>query len=330
MSACATQPPAVLVADLPAGIEDGRSRFREIFCAVLQDHGRALPDYRSCDAALAGTTPPATGAPVELGRSRRELVAGIVPGIGYGCLREWLASPTDAADNLHRYGYDMFWITVDALSGTERNASQIRDAILDRPAHEPAPRLVLFGYSKGSPDVMDALVRYPEIRGRVAAFVSVAGAVRGSALAIDAKQSQAELFRHFPKADCDKGDGGGVESLRPATRIAWLEQNELPPSISYYSIVTMPGRESISRVLGSSYKKLAKIDARNDSQVIYGDQFLPGSTFVAALEADHWAVALPINRSHPAIARSLVDQNAFPREALLEAVLRFIEEDLDR
>jgi len=37
-----------------------------------------------------------------------------------------------------------------------------------------------------------------------------------------------------------------------------------------------------------------------------------------------------LNRSHPAISRSLVDKNDYPREALLEAVLRFIEEDLSR
>jgi len=43
---------------------------------------------------------------------------------------------------------------------------------------------------------------------------------------------------------------------------------------------------------------------------------------------DHWAIAVPLNRSHPVISRSLVDKNDYPREALLEAVLRFIEEDL--
>ena len=46
--------------------------------------------------------------------------------------------------------------------------------------------------------------------------------------------------------------------------------------------------------------------------------------------ADHWAIAVPLNRSHPVISRSLVDKNDYPREALLEAVLRFIEEDLQR
>jgi hypothetical protein len=329
-SACATQQAVVLNAELPEGIADGRSRFREIFCSVLEGHGRELPDYRGCDEALAGASPAGEVRDVDVGRSQRGLVAAFVPGIGYACIRPWIEPPSTAADNLGRFGYEYQEIKVDALSGSARNAELIRDAILATPAPEGAPRLVLFGYSKGAPDVMEAIVAYPEIRERIAAFVSVAGAVRGSALADDATQGQANLFRHFPKADCDAGDGGGVESLRPAVRNDWLAQNPLPPSIPYYSVVTMPQAGSISRVLRPGYKKLSKIDARNDSQVIYGDQILPASTLVAVLEADHWAVALPISRSHPGIAKSLVNRNAYPREALLEAVLRFIEEDLDR
>jgi hypothetical protein len=56
---------------------------------------------------------------------------------------------------------------------------------------------------------------------------------------------------------------------------------------------------------------------------------VPGSTLVAYLNADHWAVAVPIARTHTTIAALFVTQNAYPREALAEAVLRFVEEDLE-
>ena len=49
---------------------------------------------------------------------------------------------------------------------------------------------------------------------------------------------------------------------------------------------------------------------------------------MAYLNADHWAVAVPIARSHEMIGDMFVTQNAYPREALIEAVLRYIEEDL--
>jgi hypothetical protein len=316
--------------DTQAGLQDKRARFRETFCAVLEAHGHELPDYRPCDQALTrvGVEPPGTGKPVELGPSKRHLVAALVPGIGYECFAKWLQSPGTAAEHVRRYGYDMVALKVDALSGIETNARQIRDAIMAMPADAQAPRLVLIGYSKGAPDILEAVVTFPEIRSRVAAVVSAAGSVHGSVLADDAEQYQADMLRYFPGATCESGDGGGVESLRPATRKAWLAQHPLPDDVRYYSLATFPQPERISSILKSSYKKLAKIDARNDSQVIFYDQFVPGSTLVGYLNADHWAVAVPIARSHSTIGSMFVTQNAYPREALLEALLRFVEEDL--
>jgi hypothetical protein len=162
----------------------------------------------------------------------------------------------------------------------------------------------------------------------VAAVVSAAGAVGGSALANDAKQYQADLLRYFPGATCGPGDGGAVASLRPAIRRAWLAQNALPRELPYYSVVTFPDPNRISAILTGSYNTLARIDGRNDSQVIFYDQVVPGSILLGYLNADHWAVAVPINRTHTTIASMLVTNNAYPREALLEAVLRFVEEDL--
>jgi hypothetical protein len=109
-----------------------------------------------------------------------------------------------------------------------------------------------------------------------------------------------------------------------------MTQNQLPPGLHYYSLVTLPTPDRVSRLVKKSYRKLGEIDWRNDSQVIYYDQIIPGSTLLGFLNADHWAIAVPLNRSHPIISRSMVDQNDYPREAMLEAVLRFIEEDLNK
>jgi hypothetical protein len=69
------------------------------------------------------------------------------------------------------------------------------------------------------------------------------------------------------------------------------------------------------------------IDPRNDGQLLFYDQIVPRSTLLGYLNADHWAIAVPIVRD-AAAARLLVDRNAFPREILLEAILKQIEEDL--
>jgi pimeloyl-ACP methyl ester carboxylesterase len=330
LSACAGAPVKVYTVEVPAGVIDGRARFSEIFCAVLKERGDALPDTRPCADALSHVagSPQGTGKPVDLGPSGRSLVAAMVPGIGYACFAEWLQPAATLREHVAKSGYGMVMIDVDALSGTARNAGQIRDAIMAMPGEAGPPRIVLFGYSKGTPDVLEAVVRYPELQQRVAAVVSIAGAVGGSPLANDAKQGQADLLRHWPKARCDSGDGGAVESLRPEVRKMWLAQNPLPAAIRYYSVVTLPDPGRISNIVEPTYRKLSKIDPRNDSQVIYSDQIIPGSTLVGFLNADHWAVNVPIDRAHAVIGSTLVNHNDYPREALLEALLRYVEEDL--
>jgi hypothetical protein len=324
-------PPLALVPAAQAGVLDKRARFREIFCATLEARKNEVPDYRPCDEALTrvGSEPAATGKPVDLAPSRRGLIAVVVPGIGYECFKHWLEPSGSVAKHVRKYGYDQLFVKVDALSSSTNNARQIRDALMAMPDEEQAPRLVLIGYSKGAPDLLEAIVAYPEIRSRVAAVVSAAGAVGGSPLADDATQAEANLLRHFPDSDCGPGDGGGVASLRPAVRQAWLAQNPLPSELRYYSIVTFPRPEHISRILESSYRKLARVDSRNDSQVIFYNEVIPGSALVAYVNADHWALAVPISRTHKNVSSMFVTQNAYPREALVEALLRFIEEDLE-
>ena len=108
----------------------------------------------------------------------------------------------------------------------------------------------------------------------------------------------------------------------------WLAEHPLPNDVPYYSLVTYPGPDHISRILRGSYDKLSKIDGRNDGQLIFYDEVIPRSTLIGYVNADHWALAVPVNRSHPWIAANFVSQNAYPREALLEALLRFIEEQM--
>jgi len=266
---------------------------------------------------------------VDLGPSRRHLIAGIVPGLGWECFGDWLNVQGGAATHLQQFDYEVKLFNVSGLSGIEVNAQQLRDMIVAMDLDPGERRLVLIGYSKGAPDLLEAIVKYPEIRDRIAAVVSAAGAIGGSPLANPAKQSQADMLQHWPGSKCETGDGKAVESLRPGVRQAWLASNPLLQDFPYYSVVTSPDPERISSVLRSSYKKLGRVDARNDSQLLFYDEVIPGSSLAAYLNADHWAVAVPVNRSHPMIGSMFTTQNAYPREALLEALLRFIEEDLN-
>ena len=322
--------PQVLLPVTRAGIDDQRGRFREVMCSVLEDHGRELPHYRPCGEVLVqlGNEPKGTGAPVNLGPARRKLIAAFVPGVGWECIQNWMNYQNEFSDHIGQFAYDSHILKVDGLSGTDNNARQIRDSILED-ADQIEPRsLVLIGYSKGAPDILTALVNHPEILPYVAAVVSVAGAVGGSPLAYDATEGQLDLLRHAPDSDCSAGDGKGVASLRPAVRQNWLNENTLPPESPYYSLVTYPLPDRVSSILEVTHRKLSRIDPRNDSQVIFYDQVIPGSTLMGYVNADHWAAAVPIAEEHPFIGRHFVDRNDFPRTAVAEAIMRFVEEDL--
>ncbi len=322
--------PLVMLPLAAAGVEDQRGRFREIFCAVLDARAEELPDIRPCARALTrvGQEPEGSGLPVPLEQAQRPITIAFVPGVGWNCVAHWLEPATTGMDNLRRFGYDGHTVSVDALSSGAVNARQIRDWVVAFAEREPERELVLAGYSKGGPDVLRAVAEYPEIVPHVTAVVSLAGSIGGSPLANSATQSQLELLTLWPNADCDEGDGQGLASMTPERRKDWLAANPLPSELQYYSLVSYPDPDRISSVLRTTWRKLAKIDERNDSQVLFYDQLIPRSSLVAYLNADHWAVAVPVARQHPTIRRFLVDKNDYPREALLEALARFIDEDL--
>jgi len=323
------------LAEMPqsnGGIRDGRGRFREIFCALLEARGRELDDYMDCEDALTrvGVEPPGTGEEVYLGQTRADFLIGFVPGLGWECIRGWLKFDNYGPNFIARYGFEAHLLEVDGLSSTSKNAAQINDQILNIPEEKRDKEIVLIGYSKGAADVLDFIVNYPETARRVVAVISMAGAVQGSPLALDNSQEQANLLTRIPGSECDEGDAGAVRDLRPDVRKEWLKENPLPERIRYYSVVTFPEPDRMSAGLKSSWKKLAKVDARNDSQLIFYDQVIPGSTLIAFPNADHWAMAVPVARQHHFAASTFVNRNNYPREAFLEAVLRYIEEDLAR
>jgi hypothetical protein len=55
---------------------------------------------------------------------------------------------------------------------------------------------------------------------------------------------------------------------------------------------------------------------------------IPGSTLVAFVNAPQLAITIAVAREHEFVRSTLINQNDYPREALLEALLRYVEEDL--
>ena len=158
-------PPLTLVPATQAGVQDKRGRFREVYCAVLQAREREIPDCQPCKDALTrvGASRQGPGDP-STSALQATLIAAWFPASGTNASRTGCSHRDRASTSAIRirHGAAQGRCTV----GLRTQARQIRDAIMAMPANAGAPRLVLVGYSKGAPDILEAMVAYPEIRHR--------------------------------------------------------------------------------------------------------------------------------------------------------------------
>ena len=159
--------------------------------------------------------------------------------------------------------------------------------------------------------------------------MSLAGIVSGTPLS-DHPAKLDEFVSDVPLSSCRSGDHGAVASVSRRHRIDWLANHPLPTDRTYFSIAALTDRAHVSRPLEESYRQLSTIDPQNDGQVIATDAIMPGSHLLGYLNADHWAVALPLARNVPKLRSVFAGRNDYPREILLEAIVRTVEESDQR
>jgi pimeloyl-ACP methyl ester carboxylesterase len=238
----------------------------------------------------------------------------------------WVMPFAHGLARLEKYGYRTGYLQVSGSASCAYNAGMLKKAFLGVEL-APDEKVLLVGYSKGGPDILETLVRFPEVRDRVTAVLTVAGAIGGSQVADEASGLMRTVFRNLPLIEGTRGDAAALESLKRPARQLWLSRHELPDSIRYFSLGAFAEREKISAVLRDSYDTIAETDPRNDGALLFYDQVTPRGTLLGFANADHWAVALPFHEDMPS-ASMLVTRNEFPRGLLLEAAVRFVEEAL--
>ena len=325
------QRPLIMVPVAQAGVEDERGAFRAHFCQITASDGASLPEPRPCADALvqlAGEKDSGIRIDSATIPHQRYRVA-VVLGVGWDCLRGFVDVDKLPHNHLAALGYDVSLLHVDALSSSARNASEIIKQLSELQAEHPNQPIILVGYSKGAVDILEAVARNEPGTRNVAAILSVAGSIGGSPLADTASQGTMDLIRFAPGAACDVGDDGALDSLRTGVRQNWLAQHPLPDTIHSYSMVALPQAGMVSAILQPGYDQLAAIHPLNDSNVLFYDEIIPGSTLLGYANADHWAIALPVAQSSPTLGATVVNENLYPREVLWQAMIEFIINDLE-
>ena len=311
-----------LLVYLAANSDDVSASFGDMFCSVLQQNNPDKGSWGPCSRYIE--TPGKEN--LSLGPITKKYRVLIVPGILSSCISD---SPAfeEGQEALKAQGVDVALLQVPNDS-SESNAKMIAQYLRDHSANDPR-KFILVGYSKGGPDIQVALAEEKGASDHVAAFITVAGASGGSPIADLLPQAAGKYMKMNPIQSCQGDLSTGFQSLLPETRRAFLAAYP-NPVVPTYSLAGKSDETTTSKALLETWRMLQRFGTAEDGQLLRDDAIVPGAKILGAALADHFAVALPFDKSTDATIRSQMDKTVYPRAALLESLLRFVSADLDR
>lgn len=312
-------PPTMLVTIADAGVRDLRGSFRAATCSRLPANAPACDDVLlRLPGEDSGAMPrPAADLP------QRYRIA-FVPGFLSECFDRYARPFADTQRALAQEGFTVDYFRVPGRGTTTENAKQLADhfAALDG---DPLP-IILFAYSKGLPDALEFVVRHPAAAQRIAAIVSVAGAANGSPLADDLESAYRDLAAGFPLSGCAAGTGAEISDLRRDVRLEWWRRHRHAIDVPVFALVAAPRPDRVSPATRLTYDRLARQDPRNDGKLLAQDQIVPGGYLLGYANADHWAVAIPLEEALP--SWSVLYRDNVPRPALVRGAIDVVAETL--
>jgi hypothetical protein len=232
---------------------------------------------------------------------------------------------TDVIENLKVSGFAVHDFRIAGRASSAENAGRLARQLAEL---DPDPRpLIMVVYSKGLPDVLELLVRYPESVRQIAAIVSIAGAANGSPVADNLYEFYRDWLARLPIPGCDRGTGEEVHDLRRDVRLEWWRRHRSAITVPIFSIVAVPRADRVSPVLKQTYAKLAAIDPRNDGQLLWYDAVVSRGYLLGYVNVDHLAIAIPASQQIPAF--SFLFRDDVPRLALVKGAIEVVVETLE-
>ena len=303
---------------------DNSKPFSDIFCTVLSKNNPDGDKWDGCENYVDGGGSTNATLPA-LSKDYRVL---IVPGFMSSCFADSPAFNEGLPVLRDKYGVNVEYLQVPN-DGSESNSKMIAEFLREKSKGD-ARKWILVGYSKGTPDLQETLARNPDLRPLTAAFISVAGASGGSNIA-DAIPAMVDKYmnQYKLKPTC-KGDMAlGFKSLSKMVRGAFLA-NYPNPFVPTYSIIAASDKNTTSKALLQTWQLLLTYDPFQDGQLTRSDAIIPGSTYLGIAKGDHFAVALPFDKSTDSTIKTGMDKTKYPRGALIESLLRYVTDDLSK
>jgi hypothetical protein len=310
-----TMPPVILSTLGDAGVKDLRHLYRAAVC------GQLPPDSPPCEELiLRFPNEAAAGSPSTQTDIKDHYQIAFVPGFFSDCLNGIFYPFTDVIADLTESGFVVHNLPTFGRGSSTENAERLAKQLSEL-SPDPKP-FIMVVYSKGLPDVLELLLRYPQTSQHIAAVISIAGAANGSLVADELYEIYRNWLATFPMPGCERGTGEEVRDLRRDVRLEWWSRNRSAITVPIFSIVAVPGADRVSPILKPTHEKLAAIDPRNDGEILWYDAVVTRGYLLGYVNADHLAIAVPASQQLPAL--SFLFKDDIPRAALVRAAIEVV------
>lgn len=308
----------VLILKLTASGKDMAADFSSMFCSVLQSEKPDGGEWGPCTNYVQ--TPPSNSVTNSLKPIPTSYRVLVIPGVLSSCQANTQAFQEGQAHLKEKHAMSVEFLQMPNASSAA-NGQQIAN-YLRNAMQKDSRKYVVVAYSKGAPDVQEALANDRQAQSAVAAFVTVAGAVGGSPIA-ETMPSIVERYTSTLKlGTCDGDVAQAFQSLRQDVRKRFNADHP-DPLVPSFSLAAVSDTTTTSKMLLEAWRLLTAYDPRTDSQLLQEDALIPGGNILGVLRADHLAAALNYESSADSQIRSFTDHNHYPRVALFEAAVRF-------